>query len=307
MMRVAIVGQDFNLPHPMRNHVEELSMVEQHEVTTGYVDVDGTRLYYEMAGAGHPLIMLHAGIANLHFWDDQWGPFAEAYRVIRYDLRGFGRSVMPPGPYNMRDDLSRLMGALGIERAYLMGASIGGGIVVDFALEHPEKVDALIPVVSGLSGSPPPSEDEMRQFEEIERTMTAARAVGNFDLIDEIEARLWVDGPNRTPEQVDPGVRERLKQMLRENRAAENADEGKPVRLDPPARGRLGEITVPTLVVLGDADLPGVIADCNIIASEIPGARKAVMHGVAHAPNMERPEEFNRIVLDFLRDLDAAS
>lgn len=282
-------------------------MTGMQNVTSGYVELDGTRLYYEMAGTGHPLIMLHAGIANLHFWDGQWEPFCRAYRVVRYDLRGFGRSVMPPGPFNMRDDLYRLMRALGIERAYLMGASVGGGIAVDFALEHPEMVDALIPVVSGLSGSPPPSEDEMRRFDEIERVMTAAREAGNFDLIDEIEARLWVDGPTRTPEQVDPAVRQRMKQMLRDNRAAASGDEGEPVRLDPPARGRLGEIKVPTLVVVGDADLPGVIVDCNILASEIPGARKAVMHGVAHVPNMERPDAFNRIVLDFLREVDTTS
>lgn len=282
-------------------------MAEQHGTTTGYVDVEGARLYYETAGAGHPLVMLHAGIANMHYWDDQWEPFARAYRVVRYDIRGYGKSIMPPGPFNMRDDLYRLMRALGIERAYLMGASIGGGIVVDFALEHPEMVDALIPVVPGLSGGPPPSEEEMRQWREVERAMTAAREEGNLDLVDEITARLWVDGPTRTPEQVDPAVRARVLRMLRDNRAAEPAEEGSPVRLDPPARGRLHDIHVPTLVVLGDADVPGVNVNGDILASEIPGARKAVMHGVAHAPNMERPEEFNRIVLDFLRAVDAAS
>lgn len=282
-------------------------MADQRDATTGYAEVNGARLYYEVAGDGHPLIMIHAGIANLHYWDDQWKPFARAFRVVCYDIRGYGKSIMPPGPFNVRDDLHGLMGHLGIDHAYLMGASIGGGLIIDFALEHPEMVDALIPVVSGLSGGPPPTEEEMQQFQEIERAMAAAREAGNLDQVDEIMARLWVDGPNRTPEQVDPAVRRRVLQMLRENRAAESAEEGKAVRLDPPARGRLSDITAPTLVVVGDADLPGVIVDCNILAREIPGARKAVMHGVAHAPNMERPEEFNRIVLDFLREVEAAS
>lgn len=282
-------------------------MAPSNDAKTGYADVQGTRLYYEVAGAGHPLILLHAGIANLHFWDDQWEPFARAYRVVRYDIRGYGKSRMPPGPFNVRDDLHRLMAHLGIEHAYLMGASIGGGVVVDFALEYPAMVDALIPVVPGLSGGPPPTEEEMRQFAAVEREMTAAREAGNLDLVDEITARLWVDGPTRTPEQVNPAVRQRVLQMLRDNRAAESEEEGEPVRLAPPARGRLGEIRVPTLVVLGDADLPGVLVDGDILAREIPGARKAVMHGVAHAPNMERPDEFNRIVLDFLRDVESAS
>lgn len=150
-------------------------MADQRDATAGFADVNGARLHYEMAGEGHPLIMIHAGIANLHYWDDQWEPFARAYRVVRYDIRGYGKSVMPPGPFNVRDDLHGLMGHLAIDHAYLMGASIGGGLIIDFALEHPEMVDALIPVVSGLSDGPPPTEEEMRQFQEIERMMTAAR------------------------------------------------------------------------------------------------------------------------------------
>lgn len=281
-------------------------MAIPNEATTGYVDVDGARLHYERAGAGHPLVMLHAGIANLHFWDDQWEPLARAYDTVRYDIRGFGKSIAPPGPSNMRDDLAALMRALGIDHAYLLGASIGGGIIVDFALEHPAMVDALIPVVPGLSGGPPPTEEEMRQFQEIERMMTAAREAGDLDRVDEIFTHLWVDGPGRTPEQVKPEVRARVRKMLRDNRDAENAAE-KSVPLDPPARGRLGEIHVPTLVIAGDADLPEVLVSADILAEEIPGARKVVMHGVAHAPNMEQPEAFNRIVLDFLRTVDASS
>jgi pimeloyl-ACP methyl ester carboxylesterase len=281
-------------------------MDKQPTPTTGYVDVDGARLYYERAGAGHPLILLHAGIANLHFWDDQWEPLAGAYDVVRYDIRGFGKSIAPPGPSNMRDDLAALMRALGIDHAYLMGASIGGGIVVDFALEYPAMVDALIPVVPGLSGGPPPTEEEMRQFQEIEAAMTAAREAGDLDRVDEIFTHLWVDGPGRTPEQVNPAVRARVRQMLRDNRDAENAEE-KPARLDPPARGRLSEIHVPTLVIAGDADLSEVLVSADILAEDIPGARKVVMHGVAHAPNMEQPDAFNRIVLDFLHDVASAS
>ncbi len=281
-------------------------MTAPHEGTGGYAEVNGARLYYETAGAGHPLIMVHAGIANLHYWDDQWEPFARAYRVVRYDIRGYGKSIMPPGPYDVRADLFALMRVLDIDHAYLMGASIGGGIVIDFALEHPEMVDALIPVVSGLSGGPPPSEEQLRQWNEIEAAMDAAREEGNLDLIDEITARLWVDGPSRTPEQVDPGVRARVLAMLRDNRDAEDA-EGTPIRASPPAHGRLDNVRVPTLAIAGDLDIPEIMVNTDLIVAGIPGARKVVMHGVAHAPNMEQPEEFNRIVLDFLREVAAAS
>jgi pimeloyl-ACP methyl ester carboxylesterase len=281
-------------------------MANQRDATSGYAEVNGARLSYEVAGAGHPLIMIHAGIANMHYWDDQWEPFSHAYRVVRFDIRGYGQSVMPPGPYDVRADVYALMRTLGIDHAYLMGASIGGGIVIDFALEHPEMVDALIPVVSGLSGGPEPSEEELRQWKAVEEAMDAAREAGNLDLIDEITARLWVDGPTRTPEQVDPAVRARVLQMLRDNRDAAGA-EGTPTRTSPTAYGRLGDIHVPTLVIAGDIDLPEIMVSTDLIVAGIPGARKAVMQGVAHAPNMERPEEFNRLVLDFVRAVDAAS
>lgn len=279
-------------------------MADRPVSTTGFADVNGARLYYETAGAGHPLIMIHAGIANLHYWDDQWGPFSRAYRVVRYDIRGYGKSVAPPGRFNVRDDLLGLMRHLEIDHAYLMGASLGGGLVIDFALEHPAMVEALIPVVTGLSGGPPPSEDELRQWREIEGARDAARQAGDLDLIDEITARIWVDGPLRTPDRVDPAVRARVLQMLRDNRDAES-EEATPVRLDPPAAGRLAEIHVPTLVVAGDADVPQIMANTDTIVAGIAGARKVVMHGVAHGPNMERPDVFNRIVLDFLRAVEA--
>lgn len=275
-------------------------------VTTGFAQINGARLYYEIAGAGHPFVMIHAGIAHSGFWDDQFAFFAREYRVIRYDMRGFGKSLMPDGPFTMRDDLRDLLRFLGIERAYVMGASIGGGIAVDFTLDNPAMVAALIPVVSGLSGSPPPSPDELQQLQRwmaYEAEEEAARAAGDLDRVDAMTVHYWVDGLDRTPEQVDPQVRERVRRMLVENREAE-AIEGTNTRpLDPPAAPRLREIAVPTLVIMGDEDEPMVNRACEMIAAGVPGARKVVMHDTAHAPNIERPDEFNRIVRDFLHTL----
>lgn len=264
--------------------------------SSGHAAANGVELYYEEAGRGHPLILLHAGIGHVHFWDEQWEPFAREYRVVRYDLRGFGKSVRPPGPFNMRSDLYRLMRFLGIERAHLVGASMGGGIAIDFALEHPGMVDALVAVVPGLSGGPQPSEETNRAWQEIE----AAKQAGDLDRADELMMRMWVDGPRRQPRDVDSSVRTHVRQMLHDNRPAGLA-EGTPVRLDPPARGRLAEIHAPTLVIVGDLDVPTILENGDILTAGIAGARKIVMRGVAHAPNLERPEEFNRIVLDFLR------
>lgn len=266
---------------------------------SGMAEVNGTRLYYEVAGEGHPLVLIHAGIADSRMWDDQFDAFAQRYRVIRYDLRGFGRSEVPPGPYALRDDLLGLLRFLGVARTYLVGVSIGGGLAIDFTLEHPGMVDALIPVAAGVFGLPRSAADDA-PFEEVE----AAIKAGDLARANELEIDLWVVGTRRTADQVDPRVRQRALEMNGDSfaRLAEN-EQAHPQPLDPPAYGRLGEIHAPTLVIVGDEDLPEVTRAADALAANIAGAHKVVMHGAAHLPNMEQPAEFNRLVLDFLAGL----
>src|SRR2546421_4086278 len=126
-------------------------------VQTGFAEINGTTLYYEVAGAGHPFVLVHGHLLDRRSWDEQFAVFAQRYRVVRYDQRGFGDSglITPGEPYSDRQDLYALMQFLGIERAYLMGVSGGGALAIDFTLEHPEMVDALIPVAAGVSGYRP--------------------------------------------------------------------------------------------------------------------------------------------------------
>jgi 3-oxoadipate enol-lactonase len=274
-------------------------MSASQQSTTGYADVNGVRLYYEVAGVGHPLVLQHEGIADSRMWDDQFGVFAQRYRVVRYDYRGFGKSDMRPGDFSLRDDLLGLLRSLGIEKTYLLGASLGGSMTIDFALEHPGMVDAIIPVAPGLSGLQPPEEENFL-FEPIEEAIKA----GDLDRANDLEVHLWVDGPNRANDQVDPAVREKIRVMNGDSfKRQDEWTDAKPVPLEPPAVGRLGEIHVPTLVIIGDEDVPHVQRAADAIASGIAGAKKAVMHNTAHVLMMERPEEFNRIVLDFLSSL----
>lgn len=268
---------------------------------SGMAEVNGAKLYYEMAGEGHPLVLIHAGIADSRMWDDQLALFAQRYRVVRYDLRGFGRSEVPPGPYALRDDLYGLLRFLGIQTTYLIGCSMGGSLAVDFTLEHPEMVDALIPVCAGLSGfEPSATEAEIAYWEEIE----AAEKASDIERVNDMEVHLWVDGLGRTPEQVNPSVRQRVHEMNGVALAREaEQDQAQPQRLDPPAAGRLDEIHVPTLVIIGDRDVSGIQQTAEKLATDIPGARKVVIHDTAHVPNMEKPDEFNRVVLDFLSGL----
>jgi pimeloyl-ACP methyl ester carboxylesterase len=271
--------------------------------TSGFAEVNGTRLYYEIAGEGYPLVLMHGGIMDNTMWDDQFAEFAQHYRVIRFDLRGFGQSDLPSGPepYSSRGDLRALLAFLGIDRANVLGISMAGSIAIDFTLDYPNMVNALILVAPGVNGydhDAVQSQDEKAMFQEIE----AAFESDDLEHAVELETRAWVDGPNRTPEQVDPRVRKRAYAMnLRNNRRAVGLEWPATQKLTPPAIERLAEIRVSTLLIIGDGDVHEQITVVDTLATKIPGARKAVMHGVAHVPNMERPAEFNQLVLDFLK------
>ena len=282
-------------------------MAETKQRQTGIAEVNGTTLYYEVAGTGHPFVLVHGHLLDRRSWDDQFAVFAQQYRVIRYDQRGFGDSglITKGEPYSDRQDLYDLLKFLDIESAYLMGVSGGGSLAIDFTLEHPDMVDALIPVTAGVSGFQP-SEEMMKQHPELVRMYTSlneafeqheiARAV-------EISLELWTDGPGRLPRQAAPDVRERVREMTTRNwqRPDDEAQaETPPVPLEPPAIGRLSQIAVPTLIILGEWDGPNPLEQ---LVAEIPGAQKVIMAETAHHPFMEKPAEFNQIVLDFLGSL----
>src|SRR5690242_4972987 len=127
-------------------------MTKEVQRLAGYAPVENGQLYYEVAGEGYPLVLIHAGIANSRMWDAQVEAFAQRYRVIRYDTRGFGKTRTEETSYSNRQDLYDLLNHLGVEKAYVLGLSRGGQIAIDFTLEHPKMVAALIPVAAGFSG-----------------------------------------------------------------------------------------------------------------------------------------------------------
>jgi pimeloyl-ACP methyl ester carboxylesterase len=266
--------------------------------TTGLYDSSDGQLYYEMAGSGATLVLSHAGFVDSRMWDDQWVEFAQHYRVIRYDLRGMGKSDPANGPLSRRADLLRLLDHLDVERAALLGCSLSGEIMIDFTLEHPERVSALIPV------SAVPSGFEMRGEPPAElREMIGAMQQGDRVRASELQLRLWVDGPFRQPDQVDPQVRQRAGEMnwiTVVNQTWARADMQPLNPLDPPAAQRLGEIAVPTLILAGALDNPEILRAADVLAAKIRGARKTIIPNTAHVPNMEQPAAFNRLVLEFL-------
>ena len=265
--------------------------------TTGHAEINGARLLYEINGAGPALTLIHAGIADSHMWDDQVPALARQHTVIRYDARGYGHSTMPPGPFAHHEDLAALLRHVGVGRSAILGVSMGAKVAASLALTYPALVSHLILVNARLSGDPPSA--LLRQaWDEAD----AAYEAGDIARAVELENQLWVDGPGRSPGQVEPSVRERVRRMNAAifARAAEQ-EQAEEQRLDPPAHERLAKITVPTLVIVGDGDVPDVVENADELPGAIPRARKVVLSG-AHMVSMEQPDAFNEAVLTFLRE-----
>jgi pimeloyl-ACP methyl ester carboxylesterase len=265
---------------------------------TGYVDLDDGKLYYEMAGDGDTLVLGHAGFVDSRMWDAQWDAFTQKYRVIRFDMRGYGKSDPAEGPRTRRYDLAQLLDHLQVERAALLGCSLGGEIMIDFVLEHPEMASALITVSSTPSGFQMQGDPPPHLFE-----MITALQQGDTARASELQIRLWVDGPYRQPEQLNPGVRQRAAEMnlLSVRMNTWLAADSHPLNpLDPPAIGRLSAIHVPALIMAGALDHPEVLRAADVMTDAIKGAKKHIFSHSAHVPNMEEPEEFTQVVLSFL-------
>jgi 3-oxoadipate enol-lactonase len=255
-------------------------------------------LAHDVEGDGPAVLFVHEGIADRRMWDPQAGPFVAAgYRVVRCDLRGFGDSEAASAPFSTIADVHELLAGLGIERAALVGGSLGARIALEYALTYPDEVDALVLMGPGLR--------DMERTPELERGWEeeeAAIEAGDIDSAVEVNLRMWVDGPSRGPDEVDSDVRARVGEMQR--RALEVQLAGPDVGeepFDPAASSRLGDIGCPTLVLVGDLDQPAILKVADQLVEGIPGVRKAVIAGTAHVPSMERPDEFNRLVLEFLQ------
>ena len=269
------------------------------EILTGYAPIGGAKLYYEVAGEGHPLVMVHAGIADRTMWDGQFAEFAKHYRTIGFDNRGYGKTEPVEGEFAIYEDIDGLLSLLNVGKTYLMGCSMGGGACIDFTLQYPHKVDALILVGSGPGGLTL-DVPEAPQFAEYEQASKA----GDWERVNELAIQVWFDGQGRTPDQMDAKQRAHVLEMNRQVLAYEQRGLGKrKAALDPSATQRLSELHLPVLIIYGDRDEAYIPAAADYMAQHIQGAKKVLMPNTAHLPNIERPNEFNRIVLDFLGSL----
>ncbi|MDQ6780533.1 MAG: alpha/beta fold hydrolase [Candidatus Eremiobacteraeota bacterium] len=267
------------------------------KMTAGTALVNGTKLYYEVSGQGTAVVLVHGLGLDRRMWDDQFAILAERYRAIRYDLRGFGRSALPGSDaFRHGDDLRALLDHLQAPTAHVVGLSMGGGVALHHGLLYPEATLSLVLVDSALDGHPWSAAWDESLDAISDQALTAGAAAGN---------ERWLAHDLFAPARERAAVQAKLAQIVRDS-SGQHWIQNSPSRgIKPRASARLAQISAPTLVVVGERDLPDFQTIAETLAQGIPGARKVVIAGAGHMSNMESSPEFNRTILAFLADVDA--
>ena len=256
---------------------------------------NGARLYVETEGSPeHPAVLLiHAGVATVRMWDVAVPWLARDHFVIRYDSRGYGRTTSDTTPFANHEDALAVLDHLGVGAATVVGASRGGTIAINIAVTAPERIRGLVTIGSGPGGFPATdiTEREKSLNEEGEWLEQQRR----WEEENRLTVRLWTIGPERDEADLDPEF-VRVAYELHAANLPLAGTELHPVPLDPPAYGRVGDIAVPTLVLTGDHDLSQTQAQAAYLGASIPGAERHRFAGAAHLPNVECPDEFERVL-----------
>ncbi len=254
------------------------------------------------------VFLIHGHSLDLRLWQYQVPALVQAgYRAVRYDVRGHGRTMIPPSGYTWEHysaDLGDLLDRLNVEQpaseslrldaAHLVGLSMGGGIALQFALDFPRRVLSLALVDSALPGFTY-SQDFTRQIEEL---VAAVRTEGPRSAFQ----RLWLthplfDGLRRFPDRFAL-----MRDMVLAYPAADYREGAIPANYRPTVADRLGEIAAPALVVVGEHDIPDFRLIADLLTENLPSARKLVLPDSGHLPPLEQPEAFNQALITFLRE-----
>lgn len=259
------------------------------------IHANGIAMNYELAGEGHCLALIHGAGDNLHMWYNQVPAFSQQYRVLTYDVRGFGETELPEGELSMTllaEDLYELLQALRVEEAFVLGYSMGGRIALELALAHPEVVSALVLANSGVGAGPRTPEAEERR-----RTLLSLLEKGDLETVAE----------QMTVNSFSPAFKERDLQAFQRYKEVK-------LRNDPRGFARLwgalvtaaapdpSRLSCPTLIIAGERDSFMAMEAAQAVQAAIPGSRLEVLP-TGHAAAIEAPGDFNRIVLDFLADV----
>ncbi|AIJ26287.1 alpha/beta fold hydrolase [Amycolatopsis methanolica] len=271
------------------------------------VHVNGADLAYDEAGSGPPVVFVHAGAADRRMWAAQFDGLAGTHRVIRYDQRGFGESADAAGDHCHFEDLLGLMDALGVDRAVLVGCSMGGSYALEAALAAPDRVRGLVLICSGLSGHEWPESMRARAAREVhsavpaERLRAYAARTREPDQAD-VEAMALAQARFLVPEPSDLVLM--LRGVFRRTWTGPQRTER---HLEPGPAGRLGEVVAPTLVINGLLDVPEIQEVSGLLSAGIAGARRLDLPDAGHLPPVERPNRVTAALRGFLTELHSGN
>lgn len=268
------------------------------ETQTGFADVPGGRLYYEVAGTGDAIVLIHGNAGDRRHWDSQFEALANGHRVIRYDVRGFGRSSVPVEgeAYWDYEDLAALLDHLGIGSAHIGGWSMGSGIAVDFVLAYPEKAKSLISVGPWVNGYLSPAAQEIYDdFGQVGAALVEGGAPAAVDA--------WMMAPFFATTIRDSAAGAEFRRIATDY-SWWALSHPSPLRfLEPSAVGRIAEVKVPTLILTAEHDVPACLEIADLLDESAPDSRKVVMAETGHLMHMEKPDEFNQYLVDFVRSV----
>jgi 3-oxoadipate enol-lactonase len=259
------------------------------------VRVDGGQVWADDSGGdGPPLVLLHPGVGDSRFWDLVLPALSAAYRVIRYDARGFGRSPAPAVKFSLYDDLLAVLAHYGLDRVAVAGCSQGGATGLALAVEQPARLAALVLLCPGIPGYPWADEPQLDESE-LDAEHDRAVAAGDVDALAAFDAKVWAAGAGG----LTPAVLEQLRSAARQELAAGDLEQ--PV---PPAWDQLGSIAVATALLVGDADYAPLVKANKQAAERIRGCELVTVPGLDHLPALREPDLVTQLITRTLARAD---
>lgn len=244
---------------------------------------------------GLPVVFLHAGVCDHRMWEGQVeAASAAGYRAIAYTRRGFGDAISPDEPFSHLEDLEVLLAQLGIHAAVFVGSSMGGGLAIDFALRHPGRTAGLALVGTAITGG---DYDLSPSDEMMSAVLDDAEERGDPEFQNKADAHAWLDGPRSPNGRVGGALRDLFLDM--NLKALSSRPRLTQERARPPAQDRVSEIAAPALLVAGDLDFNYILTRHEGLSETLPNAFATIIEGTAHLPNIERPDLFNPLLLEF--------
>ncbi len=265
---------------------------------SGYVTITGSKIYYEITGSGGPIIFIHADTLDTRQWQSQVERFSSKYQAITYDIRGMGKSDLPAqGAYSFSEDLYQLMEKLNIQSAHLVGLSLGAAIAIDFTLTHQDKVLTLTLADAGISGDG--FEEEF--LSEIGKVVTFAKHMQLNET-----RKSWADLHIFDYSRSNPEVWDNVTKMVQDTSCYRWYGDNQPINISPVAVERLSELKIPTLIMVGEYDIPDFQRKAQLLHEKIVNNKLVVIPSAGHLSNLDNPEFFNTQLASFLKEYDQA-